>query len=497
MLALDACPALVYHGKHASFVFNKPAPNARAACDARLSTQWRGWAVRGNVDITGAIFDCDGTLLDSMGSWAKVSVALLRDYGVEDCDRAFAETEHLNMDDTCTAWHDQFGIGASGKALYDELYNRMQYEYAHNVQAFPGARAFLQELANAGVPMIIASSTVPSLVHAGLAAHGMDHFFQGSVSLDKVAYGKDHPDIYLEALRELGTEKGTTWVFEDAPFGLATARGAGFPTVGLLNDHDGRDPREVAGSADILVHGYGELSLALINNYERANGAQEGVVNVLIVDGSPQASSPELVRHLAGAADYVIAADRGAHVLRLAGVEPDLFCGDSDSADSADVAWAQVHAHDEIDYPTDKYETDLALAIWCARNEAARRHYGLHLTLTCATGGKPDHALGVVGQLLANADATPRVVEDTVEYRVLAPAGCQSWEFGAEAEGATFSVVALHEGAVVSEAGARWELDHRALPLLGDVGISNIAGTDTVVTCHAGAAVVYLYRSCA
>lgn len=446
------------------------------------------------MEITGAIFDCDGTLLDSMGMWERVSVDMLERYGIPDPERVFRDTEHLNMDVQCDVWHEQYGMGTSGKALYQELYAAVEHEYLTSVQPFPGARAWLQELASAGVPMIIASSTVTSLVKEGLAAHGMDGFFKGAVSLDKVAHGKDHPDIYLEALRELGTKKSTTWVFEDAPFGLASAQGAGFPTVAFLSPGDGRDPQQMAAHANIVVHSYAELSLALIHNYERKSDKTEGVLNALLVDGSPQVSSPELVKALAREADYVIAVDRGAHALHEAGVEPDLFCGDSDSAPAEDVAWAQNHARGEIDYPTDKYETDLALAIWCARNEAARRHSALRLTLTCATGGKPDHALGVVGQLAANADAAPRVVEDGVEYRVLAPSGQPSWALGAGAEGSTFSVIALREGTVLSEEGARWDLDHRELPLLGDEGISNVAGADTVVTCHAGAVAVYLYR---
>jgi thiamine pyrophosphokinase len=142
-----------------------------------------------------------------------------------------------------------------------------------------------------------------------------------------------------------------------------------------------------------------------------------------------------------------------------------------------------------VRYPSEKYATDLELAIDCARHEAARQGKGLALTVTCASGGRPDHALAVMGRLARAADASPRLVEDGFECRVLAPQGTSSWAVGAGegSLGATFSAIPLAEGTVVSEAGMRWELDRRALPLLSDEGVSNVVECeDARVTCHEG-----------
>ena len=114
------------------------------------------------------------------------------------------------------------------------------------------------------------------------------------------------------------------------------------------------------------------------------------------------------------------------------------------------------------------------------------------MTVTCASGGRPDHALAVVGLLAQNADLSPRIVEDGYECRVLSPQGTASWRIAGR-EGATFSLVALREGTVASEQGFRWELDHRRLALLADLGISNVVAADAAeVECHAGVAAAYL-----
>ena len=217
----------------------------------------------------------------------------------------------------------------------------------------------------------------------------------------------------------------------------------------------------------------------------------------MIVDGSPEPSSSSLVERLAREADYVIAADRGAELLHAIGLVPDVFCGDDDSVGGIASAWAHEGAKTDIRFPSEKYATDLALAIDCARHEAARRGAALRLTLTCASGGRPDHALAVLGCLAGAADARPVVVEDGFVCRVMSPAGCARWEVGREdgALGATFSAIPLVEGTVVSEAGMRWGLDRRALPLLSDEGLSNvIEHVGATVACHEGLLAAFLVR---
>ena len=59
-----------------------------------------------------------------------------------------------------------------------------------------------------------------------------------------------------------------------------------------------------------------------------ASAAVARGARVLLVGGSPEPSSPELVARHADAADYSVAVDRGLDRLMAAGVAPDLFCGD-------------------------------------------------------------------------------------------------------------------------------------------------------------------------
>jgi thiamine pyrophosphokinase len=452
------------------------------------------------MPITGAIFDFDGTIVDSMPMWNYVPDRLLRRYGTQMTPEAFEATEPLNCDDECRWFHEHLGVGESGEALFEELRAMVRHEYETVIAAWPHVDEFLQELDDAGIPMVIASSTPADDIRVGLRAHGLEHFFKDVIFTGDVGRGKEFPDVYNYALKVLGTAKESTWVFEDAPFGVRTAHEEGYPVVAIINDHDGRDEGFLRQNCDILIHGYAELSLPLIEDFARQPGEARsgGVLHALIVDGSPEPSSARLVAALAGASDYVIAADRGAEVLRAAGYVPDVFCGDADSTSNGSAQWAHELAHTDIRFPSEKYATDLALAIDCARHEAARRSCRLQLTVTCASGGRLDHQLAVIGLLVRCADASPSVVEDAFECRVLSPQGTASWQFGAghDAVGTTFSALALSERACVSEHGVKWELDRKDLLFLDDVGISNVVTSpDAEVICHEGVLAVFMNRS--
>ena len=438
------------------------------------------------MPIEGAIFDCDGTLLDSMPMWTNTCVSLLKRYGVDNAEQVFLEQESLDMDKKCFWYHEHLGIGESGEALLGELWGMVEHAYRTSVQPFPGCREFLETLAAANIPMVIASSTPPELLRIALGAHGLLDFFGELILAGDVGRGKEYPDVYLAACERLGTSREKTWVFEDAPFGIRSAARVGFPVAALLNDHDGRDEEFVARWGTVVARGYHELSIDLLKECEPR------VLHALVVAGSPSPSSSALVARLARQADYVVAADRGVEWLMDAGVSPHVFCGDEDSCSAQARDWAHAHANAVVRHPVEKDDTDLGLAIDCAYEEAERVGASLSLTVTCASGGRPDHALGVWGVLARNAVFSPVLTEDEFTCHVLAPQGSPSLELDAPV-GTVVSAVALAPNTVASERGLRWELDHASLDVLGDLGVSNrVVSPPAVIECHSGVLAVFV-----
>lgn len=210
---------------------------------------------------------------------------------------------------------------------------------------------------------------------------------------------------------------------------------------------------------------------------------------VLVVCGSPVVASADLLRQLAGECERVVAVDRGLDALLSAGLGCDVYVGDADTV--SDAGRALVDAAEDFEVERhDPYKdyTDLALSLDSVR----RRWPGAEVIATCASGGRPDMALSVLGLLAGYEDAPVWVEEDKVVARIL-HAG-ESWTIKGS-EGKTFSIIAIAPNTVVSEHGLEWELDHAFLGLLADTGISNVVRRTATITVHQGVAIGYLYRA--
>lgn len=199
-------------------------------------------------------------------------------------------------------------------------------------------------------------------------------------------------------------------------------------------------------------------------------------------------ASPELLRDLAGECDHIVAVDRGLDALLGAGLSCDVYVGDADTV--SDEGRALVDA--AVDFEVERHDpykdyTDLALALESVR----RRWAGAEVVATCATGGRPDMALSVLGLLAGYDDAPVWIAEDKVVSRILR--ADESWTIEG-AEDKTFSIIAIAPGTVVSEHGLEWELNHAPLGLLADTGISNVVRSTATIQVHTGTAIAYLYQ---
>ena len=207
---------------------------------------------------------------------------------------------------------------------------------------------------------------------------------------------------------------------------------------------------------------------------------------VLVVCGSPLVASADLLRRLAGECDHIVAVDRGLDALLGAGLSCDVYVGDADTVSDEGRALVDAAKDFEVErHNPYKDYTDLALALDTIRH----RWPNAEVVATCATGGRPDMALSVLGLLSAYTDAPVWICEDETTARIL-HAG-ESWTIQG-AEDKTFSIIAIAPNTKVSERGLEWELDHALLALLADTGISNVVRSIATIDVHSGVAIAYL-----
>lgn len=206
------------------------------------------------------VFDFDGILLDSETPEFESHRLILARYGV-----------FLTVDD----WVHQIGIYTEGyeRHWYHRIPedHRTAYSYDDFVadkhrlfrelvshQPMRGIAALLDVLADAGVPLAVASSSPARWVAPALKRIGIAHRFGAVVTGDLVERRKPAPDVYLRAAERLGVNPGRSVAIEDSAPGIAAARAAGMKVVciphWLTESHDlsGADVRRVhAGEVDL------------------------------------------------------------------------------------------------------------------------------------------------------------------------------------------------------------------------------------------------------
>ena len=187
------------------------------------------------MKITGAIFDMDGTLLNSMDYWAEVAGEYLESLGLapdHDTNRRFLENGMKN-------WYEEsqslFGLTASYDEAKKGIYSIMDKKYESCVAVKPGARELLDALYEKNVKMCLATATDRKTVEKALKRLDLEKYFSRIFTSGEVGAGKREPLIYEIALDFLGTDKKTTYVFEDAIYAMKTAYTNSFRVVGVYD----------------------------------------------------------------------------------------------------------------------------------------------------------------------------------------------------------------------------------------------------------------------
>lgn len=177
------------------------------------------------------IFDCDGTLVDSMPlhhrAWCE-SLRLCGAYFDFDWD-LFTSRAGMGLLDTVEALNAQFGTHLDPKHVV-RVQRQVFERLIPSVMALPAVVAVARE-ARGTLPMGVCSGGERDLVEAQLCAVGIADWFDVVVCRQDVARGKPAPDGFLECAYRLGVEPGRCLVFEDGAVGVTAARAAGMQVV--------------------------------------------------------------------------------------------------------------------------------------------------------------------------------------------------------------------------------------------------------------------------
>ena len=210
--------------------------------------------------LQSAIFDMDGTLLDSMHIWNDVGPKTLRSMGIEPAPDLGDRLMLMTFRDGAALCKEEYHLSESVEEIMDLTKARVRSFYETQVQPKPGVEKFLSLLKMEGVWMYIATNTDRDLVEAALQHTGLDGYFRGILTCGEVGIGKkDSPEVYERAMRRLRGNKKDTVIFEDALHAIRTAKAAGFRVCGVYDPSAEDDQEAIKSLSDYYIRSFEEM----------------------------------------------------------------------------------------------------------------------------------------------------------------------------------------------------------------------------------------------
>lgn len=201
-----------------------------------------------------AIFDLDGTLLDSMGVWDQVDVDFLGRRGIAVPDDYMAAVSAMQFRQIAEYTIARFDLPDTPEELMDEWSSMAQAAYRTVVDPKPYAVEYLRHLKRSGAKLAVATTLPPSLRGPAMEHVGIAGLFDAVCSADEAGgAAKDKPDVYLLAARRLDVRPADCTVFEDLLVGVRSAKSVGMSVWAMQDDSSARDWDEICGIADGIL----------------------------------------------------------------------------------------------------------------------------------------------------------------------------------------------------------------------------------------------------
>lgn len=212
--------------------------------------------------IKAALFDLDGTLVDSMWMWKAIDIEYLGRYQIELPEDLAQCIEGMSFTETAVYMKKRFQIPEEVEAM-KAAWNEMAHDkYAFEVPLKAGAYEFLERLKERGIRLAIATSNSRELAETVLRAHRILDWFDAVVTGCEVKNGKPAPDVYLTAAKLVGVKPEECLVFEDVPQGILAGKRAGMTVYAIEDPYSADLTGEKQRLADYYIKDYNELTFA-------------------------------------------------------------------------------------------------------------------------------------------------------------------------------------------------------------------------------------------
>ena len=206
-----------------------------------------------------ALFDLDGTLLDSLGIWAQIDRDFLNERGHAVPADYTKNIRGLSFIQTAEYTKARFGLPESAEEIADIWHGMCERAYIDEVRLKPGAADYLMHLKARGVRLAVVTTLTKRLYEPALSRNGVLELFDAFATTDETGRDKKSGAVYLLAADRLGVRPEQCTVYEDLIEGLQGAKRAGMRTALVYDRHNADAFEESRALADEIIFDYSEV----------------------------------------------------------------------------------------------------------------------------------------------------------------------------------------------------------------------------------------------
>lgn len=210
--------------------------------------------------IKGAIFDVDGTILNSMGIWNDVGAIYLRKKNKIPKEGLGEILYSMSLTEGAKYMIDNYYLDNSVEEIIEGVLSIINGFYLHKVQTKNGVVNLLKFLRKNNIKMIVATSSDYNQIDKAFKRLKIRNFFTDILTCETVGKSKSYPDIYLKCAEILGTTPEETLVFEDALFAIKTAEKANFKVVGVYDPAEMKNKNSIQSLVKYYIQDFSKVA---------------------------------------------------------------------------------------------------------------------------------------------------------------------------------------------------------------------------------------------
>ena len=210
-------------------------------------------------EFDAAIFDMDGTLIDSTSLWHEIDKTFFAKRNME-LPRDYAQhIVHLGLTEAAKYTKNTFHLEESIQDIMDEWHQMSLDMYKYEVALKPGALELLKLLKKNNIKMAIATANDEELYRPCIERLGIEQSFDYIADVNTTKEVKQSAKIYLDLAKKMSSKPENTLVLEDMPTCIKTVFKEGFITIAVYDNASKQYETDKINNSHLYIKSFNEL----------------------------------------------------------------------------------------------------------------------------------------------------------------------------------------------------------------------------------------------